>query len=107
VTSPSLKRRKQRPEQVGGDDVAVLLELIADPATGTYPASGATVYPARRLANPSFDLVSGKQSLTFVADTRTVYAWSDAAVYFKENTVVLAEWVNNRYWIRGVIRAAP
>ena len=107
MTPAARRRRKQQPEQVGGDDVAVLLELITDPATGSYPASGATVYPARRLANPSFDLVPGEQTLTFVADTQTVYAWSDAAVFLAENTIVLAEWVNNRYWIRGVIRAAP
>lgn len=80
-----------------------LFELEAEEGED-YPAEGATVYWGWRCTQPTYPLETGEQELTFGRSSVGNYLYADAGIYYEEGSVVLADQVAGRWYIRGLIR---
>lgn len=99
-----MKRETQQLESESGPLTHWLFKMMpSDDAD--YPSDGgATVYWARRLLNPSYELAVGAQELEYELSTVGNYLYVNSGAEVLEGSIVLADQVAGRWYIRGVIQ---
>ena len=98
-----MRRDHQKPETIGAPLTHALFELTAEEGED-YPDEGTTVYWGWRLVNATYPLATGAQDLTYDLSERGDYLYADQGVFYEEGSIVIADQVANRWFIRGMIR---
>ncbi|OGT59907.1 MAG: hypothetical protein A3E01_10715 [Gammaproteobacteria bacterium RIFCSPHIGHO2_12_FULL_63_22] len=108
-----MRREISQPESISGPLTHALFRLSPPPDPNNpgefldYPADDGTttVYWGVRLLSPTFPLAVGAQVMTFDESEIGNFLWADAAVFYADDSLVLADQQNGRWFIRGLIRA--